>query len=398
MARGIGRRTFLSGLGGAPAAVSSRNWIGLQKRIEETFSAELELRGAVAVWGEDEGFLVAGRTIAGVGLVRIDHDGSVAWRREDITEGGVRGSVIAKEDLSDGGYILLTNTRRIVRTDGEGLTQWSETVDPPTSVEVRDHSVSEMVAGPDESCYVAGSITTDFDGDGLKDDAEAWLRKYSPQGDVEWNHRPNVQNYSGDDSRRGVGLLAELGDGVRVGFQGEGATVGVLSVFDVAADGSIRNRFEREYDALSLSFRPAPSGYVGVLEPKRESSWGDQNQLVRTDESLAITSRWKPPAPGDLNAFVRLEGGDYLMATRDENIGDEDKWYLSRVASDGSDVWTKRTTGYGVAAAGGQFATRKDGRLVAFTERDGDTLDPVLGLAGLGLGLFAYGLAREGDR
>lgn len=399
------RRSYLGTLGGVPLGLSSREWIGLQKRVVDSFHADPKFDETRTVRADGDGFVVGGRKSNALGLARIDSDGRTEWSRDYSMDGEEFLAVRAVGPEVEDGYVAAGGdfaATYLFRTDAAGRERWRAEIDLD-GVRERQHVVArEVTTGPDGSVYVAGSVLPG-DEPGRNSIRGGWVRKYGSDGSERWTFRPEFDRYHGGRSVAGVRLLEGRTGGVRIGFYADRDSERALVVHDLGADGSVRNQRTFRFDGHAVDLYPAERGYTGVIkrhadDDSRADWWYD---CVRVDDGLTTTNRMRPDVPGTVLDAVGLEEGFLVGSSLDlDSASRPTGRYLSRVAADGSQVWSVRIGSdfheMDVAETGGVFAAMVDG-VRGFEQRDGDTLDPVLGLAGVGAAIAVLGSRFGGE-
>jgi len=136
----------------------------------------------------DGGFIITGNTSLGAGpsdmyLVKTTYDGTIQWAKSFGGEGNEIGYCVRQ--TTDGGFIIIGNTDTdieggpwdmyLVKTDSDGVLQWSKTFGGPGIEEGR--SVQETSDGG----FIITGNTTGFDGE-----SDIYLIKTTSDGTLEW--------------------------------------------------------------------------------------------------------------------------------------------------------------------------------------------------------------------
>ena len=253
---------------------------------------------------------------------------SVEWER--TFEGAGSDSFQDVLRTGDGGYLLVGSTESkgaggqdgwIVKIDGEGNVQWSNTVGGPES-----DSLKAVEPTKDGNFLIAGS-TRSFDTDGAVD-SDGWLVKVEKNGDVRWNKSfdtNHVDSFSDIAPAHGGGFI--VGGYTRFGTRGE------------------------------------PSGWIHKIYANGTKEWemfaGDVgNQYIRDIEPLndggyLLTGIWDS---GERDGWVRKvdENGNRVWETK--LGGESDDVLLDAVeTTDGETYVVGYTQSYGSSRFSGWF-------------------------------------------
>jgi len=180
----------------------------------QTFGGPYAESGQCVVQLNDGGYVIAGITYSleqssDVWLIKTDANGNELWSQ---TYGGNDPDYAYDVILTDdGGYLLTGGTQSfgaggsdmyMVKTDSEGVEQWSQVIGGPT-----DEGGRHSQCTSDGGYIVTGSTGQVWN----EVEADVWLVKTDSEGIVVWS-----QTYGGDDSDRGESVYQTTDGGYAI--------------------------------------------------------------------------------------------------------------------------------------------------------------------------------------
>ena len=299
----------------AQAQTSWGNSFGLTyERLRNQFNTEDG--GASLAPTSDGGYIVAGFTTynllqgGGPWVLKLDAAGQVQW--QNLYQSGNLDRFLGVSPTPDGGYLLAGHTISfgtgdndlwIMKLDASGGIIWQKTLGG------HGWDTARAVAVAADGGYLAAGYTESF-GSGQEGTTDAWLVKFSPSGDVQW------QKTYGDS---GLGSAAAwavqpTGDG---GFVAAGGWVSVGTetahawLFKVDASGNLLWQKALGHTASLTDF------HFRALASDGQGGWVAAGQVSNQDNGQAAFLLARYDGEGNLNwqkALNRNSSGDQARA------------------------------------------------------------------------------------
>lgn len=329
----------------------------------------------------DGGFIITGMTSLGAGpsdmyLVKTTSNGTLQWAKSFGGEGNEVGYCVRQ--TTDGGFIIIGNTDTdveggpwdmyLVKTDSDGVLQWSKTFGGPGIEEGR--SVQETSDGG----FIITGNTTGFDGE-----SDIYLIKTTSEGTLEW-----TRTY-------GYAFGTDMGESVKQTSDGGYIIAGFTSgeSFDYDAylvktdsDGTVEwtktfgDTFDdRGYDVQQTN----DGGFIMAGNFGREVVEGEWTwyfaDVYLVKMAFDGTMEWNKTFGDTINA-----SGYYVEQTGDGGYficGERSGPYLLKTASNGTLQWSK-SYGDPMGGADGKTSaqlTTDGGFIIAGTIINDETFD-----------------------
>jgi hypothetical protein len=250
----------------------------------------------------DGGYIITGSTtsfgndsVHNVYLIKTDGSGIEQWY-ETFGVGGPNGDELGKsvQQTSDGGYIITGNTLtdanlnddvRLIKTDGNGTEQWTQTLGGAT------HEEGEFVQQTSDGGYIITGNTSSF-GNGSVD---VYLIKTDGSGTEQW-----YQTFGGTDLDAGYSVQQTTDGGYIITGVTASFGNGSGDVYLIKTDGSGTEQWYQTFGGTDFDWgysvqQTADGGYIitGVTASFGNGS-GDV-YLIKTDSQGSVTSTFNIP-------------------------------------------------------------------------------------------------------
>jgi len=250
----------------------------------------------------DGGYIITGSTtsfgndsVHNVYLIKTDGSGIEQWY-ETFGVGGPNGDELGKsvQQTSDGGYIITGNTLtdanlnddvRLIKTDGNGTEQWTQTLGGAT------HEEGEFVQQTSDGGYIITGGTASF-GNGSGD---VYLIKTDGSGTEQW-----YQTFGGTDFDLGYSVQQTTDGGYIITGVTASFGNGSGDVYLIKTDGSGTEQWYQTFGGtdfdLGYSVQQTTDG--GYIITGGTASFGNGSgdvYLIKTDSQGSVTSTFNIP-------------------------------------------------------------------------------------------------------